>query len=234
MCSFIFVSSQMDYSDCYRVEGVNFHPQKEDKSQQHKSRNGVKESAPVQKTPSPKPSSPDAFKASMATVSNIDIQLQQDDNAMKRQVQEPQSGVSNPRLANEPVTHGVYKDSKGRGKPDPSPPPSSVKPPLKSVSDVGSGGEERMASNGLSEGRPRATPNRSDTFSVFGEKQVSPVDDKDDTIELLKEADAQNPNLENIEVVNVDDNNDTLTLFKQAPAQHLRTSDIQVSVHSCP
>ncbi|XP_047440038.1 serine/threonine-protein kinase Nek4 isoform X2 [Mugil cephalus] len=205
---------------------------KEDKSHQHKSRNGVTESSAVQKPPSPKPSSPDALQSSLATVSNIDIHLQQDDDPAKRQVQEPQPVVSNHRAANEPATHGANKDSKGRGKPDPSPPPSPVKPPLKSGSDVGSGGgDERMASNGLVEGGPRATPNHRDTFSVLGEKPVSHVDDKDDTMELLKEADAQNPDLENVGgVVNVDDNNDTVTLFKRA--QHLHNSDVQENLES--
>lgn len=233
----------------------SLHPQKEEKSQQRKVQNGFNDCTPVQTPPPPKPSSPDALKASivsLATVSNIniDIQSHEDEDLVKRQVQG--SVVSHHRAGNEPVTHSVYKDSKGRGKPDPSPPPSPVKPPLKSVSSVGRrGGDERRASNGLLDIRPQATPNPGDTFSVCGEKQMT--DDKDDTIELLKEAEMQNPQLEeekeaafsiperrsahksNIEnigvVVEVNIDNDTVTLLKGAPTQH-HTSDIQVSALS--
>lgn len=220
-------------------------PQKEENPQQHKVRNGVTDFTPVQTPSPPKPSSPDALKASiasLATVSNIniDIQLQQDEDLMKRQVQGPQSVVSHHRAVNEPVTH-----SKGRGKPDPSPPPSPVKPPLKSVS----GGDEGRASNGLLHIHPQDMPNPGDTFSVCRENQTT---DADDTMELLKEADMQNPkleveiemafpmperksehksNVENIGVVvevNRDNKNDTVLLLKGAPTQH-HTSDIQVS-----
>lgn len=231
-----------------------FHPQKEEKSQQRKVQNGFTDCIPAQTPLSPKPSSPDALKASIASLAtisniNIDIQLQDVEDMVKRQVQRPQSVVSHHRVDNEPVTHSVYKDSKGRGKSDPSPPPSPVKPPLKSVSGVGRrGGDERRASNGLLDIHPQATPNPGDTFSVCGEKQMS--DDKDDTMELLKEAEMQNqqlevekeaafsipdrrsahkPNIENPDLeVNVDNKNDTVTLLKGAPTQH-HTSDIQVS-----
>lgn len=239
----------------------SLYPQKEDKSQQHKVQNSVADCTTVQTPRPPESSSPDALKssiASLATISNIniDLQLQEDEERVKRQVQGPQAVVSHHRACNEPVTHSVYKDSKGRGKPDPSPPPSPVKPPLKSVSGVGSrGADERMSSNGLVDIHPQATPNPGDTFSVCGEKRMSDVDDKDDTTELLKEADMQNPkleveregafsilerrsapkcNTESMKVVvevNMDDKSDTVTLLKGAPTQH-HTSDIQVSALS--
>lgn len=167
---------------------------------------------------------------------------------MQRQVQRPQSVVSHPRADNEHVTHSVHKDSKGRGKLNPTPPPSPVKLPLKSVSCLGSsGGEERRAPNGLLDIQQQATPNPGDTFSVCGEKQMSDVYDKDDTMELLQQADMQSPNvemegkgaafsipertsahIENIRVA-MDSKNDTMTLVKRAPTQHLYTSEIQVS-----
>ncbi|XP_022077592.2 serine/threonine-protein kinase Nek4 isoform X1 [Acanthochromis polyacanthus] len=206
---------------------------KEDKSQQQKGRNGSTDC-----TPPPKPSSPDVLKASLATVSNIniDIQLQQDDGLLKKQVQGPKSVVSHHRAPNEPATHCVYKDSRVRGKPDPSPPPSPVKPPLKSVSGVCSrGGDEKTASNGLLDIQPQGPSNPGETFSVFEGKQVSDVDDKDDTMELLKEADSQNPILQKTEETveaNMDDKNDTVTLFKQAPAKHLHTLSIQNNLES--
>lgn len=224
--------------------------------------NGIIESTPVQ-TPLPhKPSSPDALKASLvslATISNIniDIQRQEDEDLLRKQVQGPQSVVSHQRAGNEPVTHSVYKDNRGRGKPDPSPPPSPVKPSLKSVSGVVSrGADERRASNGLLDIHQQARPNPRDTFSVVcGEEQMSVVDDKEDTMELLKEADMQNTNLEmerkadfsiperktahksnkeNIGVsldVTIDNKDDTVTLLKGAPTQQ-HTSDIQVSAYS--
>ncbi|XP_075952243.1 serine/threonine-protein kinase Nek4 isoform X2 [Anarhichas minor] len=225
---------------------------KEEKSHQHKVRDGVGDDTPVQTPRPPKPSSADALEASiasLATISNIDVQLQEDEDPMKRQVPEPQSVVSHHRRGNEPMTHSVHKDSKGRGKPDPSPHPSPVKPPLKAVSD------ERRASNGLLDINPQATQSPGDTFSVGGEKQTSDGGDKDDTMELLKEADMQNPklevesdgtfsiherrsahksNIENIETVadvNMDGKSDTVTLLKGAPAQH-HTSDIQDSLES--
>ncbi|XP_030585636.1 serine/threonine-protein kinase Nek4 isoform X2 [Archocentrus centrarchus] len=211
---------------------------KEDKSQHFKGRNGVVDCTPIQ-TPLPvKPSSPDALKASLLTVSNIDIDIpvQQDNDLKRRQVQGPQSVVSHHRAANEPLIHSVCKDSKGRGKPDPSPPPSPVKPPLKSASGVCSmGGDEGRATNELSNISQRATPNPGDTFSILGEKKMSDMDDKDDTMELLKKADAQNPNLENIEEVvevDADDKNNTVTLIKQAPTQDVRTSDMRDSLES--
>lgn len=168
---------------------------------------------------------------------------------MKRQVQGPQSVGSDHREGNEHVTHSGHKDSKGRGKPDPSPPPSPVQPPLKSLSGAGSRGQEkRRASNGLTVIHSQATPKPGDTFSVLGEKQMSDVDDKDDTMELLKGADMENPgvevekerrsahkpDLENIGKVlgvNMDNKNDTVTLLKGTPTQQ-HTSDIQVSALS--
>ncbi|KAM4588782.1 serine/threonine-protein kinase Nek4 isoform 3-T3 [Odontesthes bonariensis] len=217
--------------------------QKEDKSQQSKSRDGLTKCPQAQMPPlSPKPSSPDVLKASiasMATVSNIDIDipLQQGDDVMKRQGHRPHSVMSNHGPTSETVTDYVYKGGKGQGKPDPSPPPSPVKPPLKAVSGVSSrGGEEGTAPSGSTDIQPQARPNPGDNpFSIFGDKQVSNMECKDDTMELLKEADAQNPNLENIGVVlevNTGNKNDTLNSIEQTPTQHTQTSDIQDSLET--
>lgn len=185
----------------------------------------------------PKPSSPDVLKASiasMATVSNIsvDIPLQQDDNVMKRQEQRPQSVMSYHGSANESDSDSAYKNSKERGKPDPSPPPSPNKTPLKAVSDVCSrGGHMRTVSNGLLDIQPLALPNIGDTFSIPGEKGMSNSDCKNDTMELLIEANVQNPDLKNICMVNVniDDQNDTWAFIKRSSAQN--HVGVQVSVH---
>ncbi|XP_031603625.1 serine/threonine-protein kinase Nek4 isoform X1 [Oreochromis aureus] len=208
---------------------------KDDKLQHFKGRNGVIDSTPIQTPPPFKPSSPDAVRASLLTVSNIDIDIpvQQDNDLIQRQVQRPQPIVSHHRAANEPLTHNVSKDSKARGKPDPSPPPSPLKTPLKSVSGVCStrGDDGRVASD-LSDFQRQAKANPGDKLSISGEKKISDMDDKDDTMELLKKADPQDPNLENeVLEADADNKNNTVTLFKHAPA-HIPTSDLQESLES--
>lgn len=228
--------------------------QKEDKTHEHKVWDGFKDDTPVQTPQPPKSSSADALKASIAsltTISNINVQLQEEKDPMKGQVQESQSVVLHQHVGHEPMTHTVYKESRGRRKPDTSLPPSPVKHPLKSVSGVGRwGADERRESNGLLDINPQATASPGDTFSLDGEKPMSDVGGKGDTMELLKEADMQNPklgvgselaffnverrsahksNVDHIEmVVEVNMESDTVTLLKGALTQH-RTSDIQVS-----
>ncbi|XP_029006926.1 serine/threonine-protein kinase Nek4 [Betta splendens] len=162
---------------------------KDEKSQQHKVQNSGNTS--VKASESPKASSPDALEgscASLATVSNISIDIppQKDEDLLKRQVQGPQLIVSLQQPGNEHVTHRI---DKGERKPDLSSPPSPVKAPLKSVSGVASRGEEkRRASNGLVDNLPQAGP-------VFRDDQIS-VEARNDTMDLLKEAERQNPKLE--------------------------------------
>ncbi|KAM4741605.1 serine/threonine-protein kinase Nek4 isoform 3-T3 [Anableps anableps] len=199
--------------------------QREDKSREHKIQNGAADCLPPQPSQAIS-SSADILKAGispMATVSSIsiDIPLQPSDDVVINQVQRPPS--VEPRR--EPGTRTVHKDSKARGKPDPSLPPSPVNPPLRAVSGVcARGGDERTASNGLLDIRP----NPGGSCPVSMEKQDSDVDIKDDTSDLLREADVLNSNAENIRVdvdVSADSKNDTVTLIKQAPA-HLRTPDV--------
>ncbi|XP_029907788.1 serine/threonine-protein kinase Nek4 isoform X2 [Myripristis murdjan] len=232
-------------------------------SQQDKERNGVSNQHRTQTPPVPKSPPPDALKGSsvsLATISNIniDIQPQEDKDLMERQVQQPQSVVTNHRADNEPVTHSAPKDRRGRGKPDPSPPPSPLQPPLKPISGVARrGGQEKRPPNGLLGVRSQATPNPGDRFPVFVEKKTLDVDDKDDTMELLKEADMENPkhederqtfvsvsvperksahkpgveNVKEVLEVNIDSKNDTVNLLKGAPTQSI-TSDVQDSLES--
>ncbi|XP_037535580.1 serine/threonine-protein kinase Nek4 [Nematolebias whitei] len=198
---------------------------KEDESQRHKSRNGETDLPPV---PSSQPKSSDVLKTSiahMATVSsvNIDLLLQQDEDGIKRQVQRPPSVASHHETTGETAPRSVNKNSKVRGKPALSP----LKPPLKAGSGVsGRGGDKGTAASGLRHVQPRAPPSPGDTFSV---NQMSDVDCKYDTTELLREADVQNLNLENLERVldgNTDHQNNTLTLIKQTPAHPLASDDI--------
>uniref|UniRef100_A0A3P9KYA2 Serine/threonine-protein kinase Nek4 n=1 Tax=Oryzias latipes TaxID=8090 RepID=A0A3P9KYA2_ORYLA len=185
---------------------------KEGKSQQQKIQGDGADILPPRTPPPPKPSSPDALKASvvsMATVSNIsvDVPLQPDDGATRRQVS--QSVMSHPLPSNEGDM--VHKDGKRRGKLDPKPPPAPAKPHLKAALGAHS---RTAASAGLEENQPQFKLYANDTFSIFGEKQRSGMDHKDDTMELLKEADMHRPKLEN--VVNMDNRNDTFTLIKQS------------------
>ncbi|XP_026205892.1 serine/threonine-protein kinase Nek4 isoform X2 [Anabas testudineus] len=226
---------------------------KEEKSQQHKVNNSITDYNPVPAPPPPKAPSPDALNgslASLATISNININMlpQEDEDVLKKQVPRPQLVVPHHRPGNEHVAHSVYEISKGGRKQDLSPPPSPVKSPLMSVSGVRKrGGDKGRQSNGLLDIQPQPKPNPKDTFSVHEEKQMSDVDTKNDTMELLKEAEMQNPNLEeqnstpekrrthrsNVENIggavemNIEGKNDTVALVKRAPTQHLRTSDVQ-------
>lgn len=159
----------------------------------------------------------------LATVSsiNIDIPLQPSDGVMKNQVQRPPTAESR----REPGTLIICKDRKARRKPDLSPPPSPVTPALRAESGVcARGGDKRTASNGLLDIQPN--PGRTRPVSV--EKQDSHVDIKDDTGELLREAEL-NSNAENVKVdVSPDSNNDTVTLIKGTP-MHSHMPNVDVS-----
>lgn len=177
---------------------------------------------------------------------------------LRRQVQEAQSVVSHHQEGNEHGTRSVYKDGQGRGKSDLSPPPPPLKPPLKSVSGVGSrGGDEGRTANELLDIHAEAMADPGETFLICGEKQVPDMDDKDNTMELLKEADMQSPvlemdtettfstserkvahksNAENVIVVvekNTDNEGDASNLCKRAPTHH-NTTDSQVSSPTRP
>ncbi|MEQ2190801.1 hypothetical protein XENOCAPTIV_010625 [Xenoophorus captivus] len=161
----------------------------------------------------------------MATISsiNIDLPSQQNDDVVKKQVQRPPSV----KRSREPVARIVHRDSKVRGKPDPSPPASPVNPPVGAASGVcGRGGHQRTASNGLLD----IQPNPCGACPVSVEKPDSDVDSKDDTSELLQEASVQSSNAENI-VVDVGNKNDAVTLITRAPA-NLRTPDVLDSLET--
>lgn len=202
------------------------------------------DSTPVQTRLPLKASSPDALRvstASLATVSNIniDVQLQPDKDAIKRQVEEPQSVVSVPQAVNE-------SQIKTGRKPDPSPSRSPAELPPKSVA----GGEQRRESNGSLHIHQPDTESPGETVSVCRDNQETDVDD---TLRLLKEADMHDAKLEirnDIKVFSVSEkkpqyksrgenskvfrdvennnNNDTVTLLKGAVLQH-QSSDVQVS-----
>ncbi|XP_074542644.1 serine/threonine-protein kinase Nek4 [Halichoeres trimaculatus] len=234
---------------------------KEEKSRQHRVQNGVPDCTPVHPPQPPKPSSHDVLRTSivsMATVSNIDVDFkqQEEEDLVKRREQGPQSVVSRHQTCNESVTLSVHNEHKARRKPDLTALPSPLKPPLKPVSGAGTkAGGERRPSNELSGMHSQAKPNPGETFSVSVERNMSPTDDKNDTMELLKEAGMQNPKAEAakeaalydperreakksfnmkstgapVEMVK-DNKNDTLMLLR-AQTQH-HTSDIQENLES--
>ncbi|XP_034022854.1 serine/threonine-protein kinase Nek4 isoform X2 [Thalassophryne amazonica] len=229
-----------------------------EKSQQLQSQNAVAQCHSAQTPPPCKSSSPDALKDStvdLATASNInvDIQVQEDEHLVRKPVQKPHSTVSHHQDNSEPETDKVSKSSKRRRKPALSP-VFSQQPPLLSISGIEiKEPEEIGVSDEPFDIHPQVKPDAGDTFSVFVDKQISDRDDKDDTMELLKEADIQNakiklqkhsdvsvsisknrfgnrPNKENIADVlgvNMDDKNHTLMYSKE-----YNTSDIQVNPES--
>nr|XP_057911324.1 serine/threonine-protein kinase Nek4 isoform X2 [Doryrhamphus excisus] len=142
-----------------------------EKFQHHKNLNGPTGGNPVQIPPTPhKPSSPDVLKSnitSLATVSNIQIDMRPQEDADVRKRQ---------------------LDAPQVGKKEASLPPTHNKPPLKCVSDRRRG-DERKDSNGFEHIHPLK-----DTFSVSEKKAAD--DEKDDTVELLKEANMPNPKLD--------------------------------------
>ncbi|MED6273242.1 hypothetical protein CHARACLAT_004543 [Characodon lateralis] len=197
----------------------------EDKPQEHE--NGVADCSPAQPSQS-KSSSADILRAGispMATISsiNIDLPSQQNDDVVRKQVQRPPSV----KRSREPVARIVHRDSKVRGKPDPSPPASPMNPPVRAASGVcGRGGHQRTASEGLLD----IQPNPCGACPVSVEKPDSDVDSQDDTSELLREASVQSSNAENI-VVDVGNKNDAVTLITRAPA-NLRTPDVLDSLET--
>lgn len=171
----------------------------------------------------------------MATVSNvnIDVQLQPDEEVIKRQVEESQSVVSGPQAVHE------SRIREGR-KPDPSPSRSPAELPPKSVA----GAEERRESNGSLHIHQQDT----ETSSICGDNQETVVDS---TLSLLREADMHNAKLEikneikvfsfvekkpqyksrgeNAKVLrDIENNNDTVALLKGAVPQQVST-DLQVT-----
>lgn len=164
--------------------------------------------------------------------------MQRDEDAIKRQVEEPQSAVSVPQAVNE-------SQIKTGRKPDPSLSRSPAELPPKSVA----GGEQRRESNGSLHIHQPDTESPVETFSACRDNQETDVDD---TLRLLKEADMHNAKLEiknEIKVFSVSEkkpqyksrgenskvfrdvennDNDTVTLLKGAVLQH-QSSDVQVS-----
>ncbi|CAF96803.1 unnamed protein product, partial [Tetraodon nigroviridis] len=123
------------------VQGKN-----KENSQKYKVWNSVSDVAPVQSAASPKPSSPDALKASsvsLATISNVNIDV--DENPEEKKSQGSKSVAPHCQAVPLPVSH-----NEGRRTADSSAPPSDPPLNLKSVPvDPIEEEEEEFVSKGL-------------------------------------------------------------------------------------
>lgn len=154
------------------------HPRIREKEESHsqrqpyKSGNGVPEKQQAHASPSlksPSPDNLDSTSVSLATVSNVDIDIQpREEDGLP-----PPRAESNGRGGSKPVSQRYVKGRK-RGKLEPSPPP----PSQWSVSD----GKGRGKDEKLSNGPMRAVSNSAEKCTVNVD-----TDDKDDTIELLRD-----------------------------------------------
>ncbi|CAL8336145.1 unnamed protein product [Merluccius merluccius] len=166
-------------------------PRGRDSAPQHKGQNGDVSAAPAPKSPSP-----DALKAgtvSMATISGIHIDIQ------PQQQQRPPVGGEEPAESPPAASRSASRDRKHKRKPDPSQGPLALHPAPRDVSGDGSsrgagGGEERQRRRRRSPGHSQAVKAPTDKLVV---KPPPPcADEKDDTMELLREAARDNPELD--------------------------------------
>lgn len=186
-----------------------FYLQKEEKSQQQKGCNSASDVTPVLSASSPKPSLSEVLKAttaSMATISNIDIDM--DEGPGKKELQASPSDVSHCLALNLPVSH-----NEGSGKPDSSAPPINLPLELKSVSgDVIMEGEECVSRE----------------LQLHQEKHTT-NDDK--TVDVLKHTHVNSPGtaLKTYKTVA----NDTITLLKGASTPHAAGKLVSVPRRRC-
>ncbi|XP_045078852.1 serine/threonine-protein kinase Nek4 isoform X2 [Coregonus clupeaformis] len=220
-------------------------------TQDHKGRNGITEDTPPQTHLTPKSPTPDILNttgASLATISNIDIDLQTQEEETNAQRGDPPQTVSNARADNDALCERPMEERKG-GKQDPSPP----LPPRRLLSGVSTREEERKTANGpVMQGAPKPR----DRVRTSVEKTVN-TDDKDDTMELLKDVVIESPATERsiclgvstslpelrsagqlkVEstgqtfVVNIENKDDTRNLLKEVPA-HKHTAVVRESLES--
>ncbi|XP_041747557.2 serine/threonine-protein kinase Nek4 isoform X3 [Coregonus clupeaformis] len=221
-------------------------------SQKHKGHNGIIEDAPPQTYLAPKSPTPDILNttgASLATISNIDIDIQPQEEERKAQRGDPPQTVPNAREDNDALYQRPVEELRG-GKQDPSHP---LPPPRRLLSGVSSRVEERRIANGplmQCALKPR------DGVRTSVEKTVN-MDDKDDTIELLKDVVIESPAPEqsiSLDVStslpesrsagelkvestgqtfeeNFDNKDDTMNLLKEDPTQ-IHPADVRESLES--
>ena len=181
LASVALKSERSSLNDLFFLLNLQF----EEKPQKNKVWNIVNDAAPVQ---SPKPSSPDSLKAStasVATVSNINIDVGEDPG--RKKLQGSKSVVS----------HGqAVSQSKERGKPDSSPPP--LDPPLDLQSMPGDAikEEEEFVYQGLHIHQDQQATNEDHSMNILKDTNVKSSglalktyrSIKNDTVTLLKGA----------------------------------------------
>lgn len=182
---------------------------------------------------------------SLATISKIDIDLQTQEETNAQRGDPPQT-VSNARADNDALCQSSVEEQMG-GNPDP--PPSLPHPP-RLLSSVSTREEESKTTNGpVMQGAPKTR----DRVRTSVEKTVN-TDDKDDTMELLKDVVIESPatghsiclgvstsfselrSAGQLKVestgqtfeVNIENKDDTRNLLKEIPA-HKHTAVVKVS-----
>uniref|UniRef100_A0A4W5MFZ1 Serine/threonine-protein kinase Nek4 n=1 Tax=Hucho hucho TaxID=62062 RepID=A0A4W5MFZ1_9TELE len=217
-------------------------------TQEHKGRNGITQDTPPQThltTKSPTPDILNTTGVSLATISNIDIDLQTQEEKTNAQRGDPPQSVSNARADNDALCQRSMEEQRG-GKPDPP-------PRRRLLSSVSTREEESKTTNGpVMQGAPKTR----DRVRTSVEKTVK-IDDKDDTMELFKDVVIESPATghriclgvstslpefraagqlkvestgQTIEV-NIENKDDTRNLLKEVPA-HKHTAVVKESLVS--
>ncbi|XP_031663253.1 serine/threonine-protein kinase Nek4 isoform X3 [Oncorhynchus kisutch] len=220
-------------------------------TQEHKGRNGITQDTPPQThltTKSPTQDILNTTGVSLATISKIDIDLQTQEETNTQRGDPPQT-VSNARADNDTLCQSSVEEQMG-GNPDP---PPSLPHPRRLLSSVSTREEESKTTNGpVMQGVPKTR----DRVRTSVEKTVN-TDDKDDTMELLKDVVIESPatghsicldvstNFSELRSagqlkvestgqtfeVNIENKDDTRNLLKEVPA-HKHTAVVKESLVS--
>lgn len=183
---------------------------------------------------------------SLATISNIDIDLQTQEEETNTQRGDPPQTVSNARADNDALCQRSVEEQRG-GNPDP---PPFLSPPRRLLSSVSTREEESKTTKApVMQGAPKTR----DRVRTSVERTVN-TDDKDDTMELLKDVVIESPatghsiclgvspslsefrSAGQLKVestgqtfeVNIENKDDTRNLLKEVPA-HKHTAVVKVS-----
>ncbi|KAL0978526.1 hypothetical protein UPYG_G00171700 [Umbra pygmaea] len=204
------------------------------KSQQHKGHSGVTDAAPPMPRLTVKPPAPDMLNttdASLATISNIDINVQSQEVERNAQGGDPNAKAASQKLG-----------ERRSGKQEPSHP---LPPPPRLLSGIIGGGEERRKTDGPVK---KSVLKAKVKVKKSVEKTVN-LDDKNDPGDLLKDVVVESPASErstslNVSAselkvestdkafeANVDNKDDTMDLLKKDLTQN-HPSDIRESFES--
>ncbi|XP_038871760.1 serine/threonine-protein kinase Nek4-like isoform X1 [Salvelinus namaycush] len=221
-------------------------------SQSRNGYNGIIKDAPPKTYLTPKCPASDILNttgASLATISNIDIDIQPQEEERRAQRGDPPQFVPNASSDNDTLCQRPIEELRG-GIQDPSHPQP---PPRRLLSGVSSRVEERRTANGP---LMQCALNHRDGVRTSVERTVN-MDDKDDTMELLKDVVIESPVPEqtvslNVSTtlpesrsagefkvestgqtfeVNINNKDDTMNLLKEDPTQK-HPADVRESLES--